>query len=68
MVEQTPGRMREATINYIGKLQCRSLVGGKGVVFIELAGICRMKGGGGEETVLCCDVGVDIVPIGTWIL
>lgn len=65
MVEQTPGRVREAAINDIGELQCRGLIGGKGIVFIELAGIGRVEGGDGEETVLCCDVGVNIVPIRT---
>lgn len=63
MVKKTTGRVREAPINYIGKLQRGSLVGGKGVVGIKLVGIGGMEGGDGEETVLRCDVGVDVVPV-----
>lgn len=57
--------MREAAVNYIGKLQRGGLVGGKGVVGIKLAGVGGVERRNGEETVLRCDVGVDVVPVRT---
>lgn len=63
VVEKTPGRVRDAAVNDIGKLQCGSLIGGKGIVGVKLVGVGGVEGGDGEETVLRCNVGVDIVPI-----
>lgn len=57
--------MGETAVNDIGKLQCGSLVGGMGIVGVNLVGIGGVERGDGEETVLRCDVGVNIVPIRT---
>jgi hypothetical protein len=44
------------------------VIGGKGVVFVKLGSIGGVERGNGKETVLCCNIGVNIVPIRTWIL
>jgi hypothetical protein len=63
VVKQTLGRVGEAAVNDIGKLQYGSLIGGKGIVGVKLVGIGGVERGDGEETVLGCNVGVDVVPI-----
>lgn len=66
MVEKAPGRGGETAVDDVGKLQGGGLVGGEGVVFfVKLGRIGGVEGGDGEESVLCCDVGVDIVPVRT---